>query len=247
MSRLEGKVALISGGARGQGAAEARLFATEGARVVISDVLDDEGEALADEIGVPAVFRHHDVRVEREWDEVVGSILDDHGRIDVLVNNAGVFFVAPLTMTSEEDYRRVIDVNQVGTFLGIKAVAEPMMAARSGSIINISSVAGLIGAPASMAYGASKWAVRGMTKMAAHELAPFGVRVNSVHPGMIDTPMLDVLREMGDEAMEAVRGQIPAGRMAAPEEVAQMVLFLASDDATYCCGGEYAVDGAMST
>ena len=246
MGRLDGKVALVTGGARAQGAAEARLFAEEGAKVVISDVLDDEGEALAKEIGDAAVFRHHDVREAQRWDEVVGESLDEHGRIDVLVNNAGIFLVAPLTMTSEEDYRRVNDVNQLGTFLGIKAVAEPMMAARSGSIINISSVGGLIGAPGSIAYGTSKWAVRGMTKMAAHELAPFGVRVNSVHPGMIDTPMLDVLREIGDEAMEAVRGQVPAGHMAPPEEVARLVLFLASDEATYCCGGEYAVDGAMS-
>jgi 3alpha(or 20beta)-hydroxysteroid dehydrogenase len=244
MGRLEGKVALITGGARGQGAAEARLFATEGAAVVLTDVLDDEGKATAAAIGDAATYRHQDVRSEAEWTETVAAVVDEHGRLDVLVNNAGIFRVTPTAQTTEEDYREIIDVNQVGTFLGMKAVIPTMVGAEAGSIINISSVAGLMGGPGTVAYSASKWAVRGMTKVVAKEVAPFGVRVNSVHPGIIDTDMMSVLHEI-PEAMAAVVERVPMGRVASAEEVAKVVLFLATDDSAYCTGHEFVIDGGM--
>src|SRR5438094_7993632 len=166
MGRLDGKVALITGGARGQGEQEGRLFASEGARVVLTDVLDDEGKQATADIGAAATFHHHDVTSETEWASVVDAVLAEHGQLDVLVNNAGIFKVLPLLMTSEADYRKVIDVNQVGVFLGMKAVLPHMIERQRGSVINISSVAGLIGSPGTFAYSASKWAVRGMTRSA---------------------------------------------------------------------------------
>jgi 3alpha(or 20beta)-hydroxysteroid dehydrogenase len=244
MARLEGKVAVISGGARGQGAAEARLFVAEGARVVIGDVLDGEGEVLAKELGDDALYVHHDVTDEAAWTNIVESALDRFGRVDVLVNNAGVFTLLPLTMTSLEEYRRVIDINQIGVFLGMKAVAPAMVAQASGSIVNISSVAGLQGSPLTVAYAASKWAVRGMTKVAARELSPFGVRVNSVHPGLIDTPMLGVLDALAPR--EQMVERIPIGRVAEADDVAKLVLWLASDDSAYSTGSEFVVDGGMT-
>lgn len=244
MARLEGKVAVISGGARGQGAAEARLFAAEGARVVVGDVLDGEGEVLAKELGDRAVYLHHDVTDEEAWRHVVETALDRFGRLDALVNNAGVFSLQPLTMTSLDEYRRVIEINQVGVFLGMKAVAPTMAAQASGSIVNISSVAGLQGSPLTVAYAASKWAVRGMTKVAARELGPFGVRVNSVHPGLIDTPMLGVLDALAPR--EQLTERIPMGRVAGADDVARLVLWLASDESGYSTGAEFVVDGGMT-
>lgn len=244
MARLDGKVALISGGARGQGATEAALFAAEGATVVITDVLDDEGAKTAADIG--ATYLHHDVTSEADWTRVVDDVKGRHGRLDVLVNNAGIFRVMPMMMTSEELYRQVIDVNQVGVFLGMKAVTPTMIDQGAGSIVNISSVAGLRGGGGTMAYSASKWAVRGMTKVAASELAPFGVRVNSVHPGIIETKMIDEIRQYGDGAMDAVIARIPMGRSTGPEDVARLVLFLASDESAYCTGSEFVVDGGMT-
>src|SRR5688500_2106670 len=185
MGKLDGKVALITGGARGQGAAEAALFATEGAQVVITDVLDEEGAATAE--AVRGQYLHHDVASEDQWASVVEAVLARHGRLDVLVNNAGIYLPGRVTTVTLAEYRRVIDVNQVGVFLGMRAVAAPMMAAQSGSIVNISSVAGLRGGGGSIAYTASKWAVRGMTKAAAQELGRYGIRVNSIHPGLIET------------------------------------------------------------
>jgi 3alpha(or 20beta)-hydroxysteroid dehydrogenase len=244
MGRLDDKVALITGGARGQGAAEARLFAAEGAAVVLTDVLDDEGKATADAIGDAATYRHQDVRSEAEWTETVAAVVEEHGRLDVLVNNAGIFRVSPTAQTTEEEYREIIDINQVGTFLGMRAVIPTMVGAQAGSIVNISSVAGLMGGPGTVAYSASKWAVRGMTKVVAKEVAPFGVRVNSVHPGIIDTDMMSVLHEI-PEAMAAVLERVPMGRVATAEEVAKVVLFLASDDSAYCTGHEFVIDGGM--
>jgi 3alpha(or 20beta)-hydroxysteroid dehydrogenase len=246
MGRLDGKVALITGGARGQGATEGRLFAGEGATVVLTDVLDDEGKATAADIGDAASYLHHDVTSEQDWADVVASVKAEHGRLDVLVNNAGIFKVMPMTMTELDDYRRVIEVNQVGVFLGMKAVAEQMVVQGSGSIVNISSVAGLTGSPGCIAYGASKWAVRGMTKIAALELAPFKVRVNSIHPGIIETPMLDELRVLGPEVMATVSSRVPLGGSAEPIEIARMALFLASDESAYCTGAEFVVDGGMT-
>ncbi len=244
MPRLDGKVALVTGGARGQGAAEAALFRSEGAAVVLTDVLDAEGERTAAAIG--GRYLHHDVTSEKDWERVVAEVLDRHDRLDILVNNAGIWMTGRLTDTLLADYRRVIEVNQVGVFLGMQAAARPMRAARSGSIINISSIAGLRGAMSGFAYGASKWAVRGMTKSAAQELGPFGVRVNSIHPGLIETAMLHQLPGWDAGATPAYLQRIPMGRTAEAEEVARLALFLASDDSAYCTGGEFIIDGGMT-
>lgn len=242
MGRLDGKVALITGGARGQGAAEAELFSAEGATVMITDVLSDDGANMADKLGDAVSFMEHDVTEPAAWDAVFAALLGAHGRIDVLVNNAGIFQTKGLLDTSVEDWARMIAINQTGVFLGMQKAGMAMKEQGSGSIINISSIAGLRGAAIAHAYSATKWAVRGMTKSAAVELAPFGVRVNSVHPGIIDTMMLD---EFGG-SKEAVVARIPMGRTASAEEVAKLVLFLASDDSAYSSGHEFVVDGAYS-
>jgi 3alpha(or 20beta)-hydroxysteroid dehydrogenase len=247
MGRLDGKVALITGAARGQGEAEARLFVAEGAQVMLGDVLDDEGEIVAKELGASAAYRHHDVTSEDDWEVVVAATRSQFGRLDVLVNNAGVFRVVGMTATSLDEYMRIVSINQVGTFLGMKAVAETMIAQGSGSIINISSVAGMTGSAGTIAYTASKFAVRGMTKVAAVELAPFGVRVNSVHPGLIDTLMLrDAFALESEENVAAARANVPNGRLATAEDVARLVLYLASDDSAYSTGSEFVVDGGMT-
>ncbi len=244
MGRLEGKVALITGGARGQGAAEGRLFAAEGAGVVLTDVLDAEGEATAKACG--GVYLHHDVTSAEQWARVVAAVLDRHGRLDILINNAGIWLTGRLTDTSEADYRRVIDVNQIGVFLGMQAVAKPMIAAHAGAIVNISSIAGMRGAAAGFAYGASKWAVRGMTKSAARELGPHGIRVNSIHPGLIETAMLHQLPGIDAGGLEDRLRAIPLGRVGEAEDVAKLALFLASDDSAYASGHEFIIDGALT-
>lgn len=242
MARLDGKVALITGGARGQGAVEAELFAAEGATVYITDVLDAEGQATADRLGEAVTFLHHDVTSGDDWRGVVGGIVDEHGRLDVLVNNAGVFERGGIFDTSIEAWERIIAINQTGVFLGLQIGAEPMRDRGAGSIINISSIAGMRGTRISLAYGASKWAVRGMTKSAAQELAADNVRVNSVHPGLIET---DMLPQLGiPEGL--MREIVPLGRTADAIEVANVVLFLASDESSYCSGHEFVVDGAMT-
>jgi 3alpha(or 20beta)-hydroxysteroid dehydrogenase len=246
MGRLDGKVALISGGARGQGAAEARLFAAEGAKVVIGDVLDDEGEALARELSSDAcIYRHHDVTDEGQWADVVTEAVDRFGGLDILVNNAGIFRLLPMMQTTLDDFRRINEVNQVGVFLGMQAATPHLIERGGGSIVNISSIAGLRGSAASLAYSTSKWAVRGMTKCAALELAAFKVRVNSIHPGIIDTPMLQEFHNFG--VMDRVVERIPMGEVASPDDVARLALFLASDDSSYCTGSEFIVDGGMTT
>ena len=242
--RLTGKTALITGGARGQGEAEARLFAAEGARVAITDVLDGDGERTAASIEGCAYF-HHDVTDEAAWESVVQEMLEDHGKIDVLVNNAGIYRNNPIGSTTLEEYRQVVEINQVGVFLGLKHAGPVMAEAGAGSIINISSIAGMRGGAGSIAYTASKWAVRGMTKVAMSEFAPSGVRVNSIHPGLIETQMLQQLpvieRGMADQVMR----RIPYGRFAQAEEVANLALFLASDESEYCNGTEFIIDGGM--
>ena len=243
MGRLEGKTALISGGARGQGAAEARLFAEEGANVVLTDVLDEDGERTADAIG--ADYLHHDVTSEAEWAAAVAHAVALHGGIDVLVNNAGIYVETSLLGGDLEEYRRVIEVNQIGVFLGMREVAPVMIERGGGSIVNISSVAGMRAGGGSFAYSASKWAVRGMTKSAAIQLGPHGIRVNSIHPGVIDTPMLDETRMATPGSMEELLERIPLGRIAQPEEVAKLALFLASDDSAYSTGSEFIIDGGL--
>lgn len=241
MGRLDDKVALITGGARGQGAAEAELFASEGATVYITDVLDEVGAATAERLGGSVTFLHHDVTSEDDWSAVIGAVVEAQGRIDVLVNNAGVFQIAGALDTSLDDWNRIIAINQTGVFLGIRDVGRAMREQGSGAIVNISSVAGLTGVAVAHAYAASKWAVRGMTKSAAQELTPHGVRVNSVHPGYIDTEMLRALGRDADQMGQ----RVPIGRTASADEVANLVLFLASDESSYCSGHEFVIDGAM--
>jgi 3alpha(or 20beta)-hydroxysteroid dehydrogenase len=247
MGRLDGCVALITGAAspRGQGAAEARLFASEGARVTLTDVVDDEGRRTAASIGEAAAYRHLDVTSAESWETVVEAVLADHGRLDVLVNNAGVWDAGTLADLTPEAYRRVIEINQVGVFLGMRAVAPHMRASGRGAIVNVSSNAGLrvnmpnLAGGKALAYVASKWAVRGMTRSAAIELAPSGVRVNGVYPGPVDTAMIG-------GGHEAIAAGLPLRRLATPEEIAKVVLFLASDESGYVNGAEIAVDGAAT-
>ena len=242
MGRLDAKVALITGGARGQGAAEGELFRTEGATVYVTDVLVDEGRALASRIG--ATFVEHDVTDADGWQAIVADIVADHGRLDVLINNAGIFRIAGLQETDRALWDSMIAINQTGVFLGMQSVAPIMTEQRSGSIINISSIAGLRGAGTAFAYGASKWAVRGMTKSAAQELAPHGVRVNSIHPGIIDTEMAREFDRVG--VADVVQQRIPMGHMAEASDVANLALFLASDESAYSTGSEFVVDGGWT-
>ena len=237
MGRLDGKVAIITGGARGQGAAEAEMFRDEGAQVIITDVLEDEGGKTAGTLGVE--FLSHDVSSAEAWETVVSDVISRHGRIDVLVNNAGILRGARLVNTSDDIWDQTVAINQTGVFYGMRAVAPQMIEQDSGSIVNISSVAGLEATFASMAYGATKWAVRGMSKIAALELGRHNVRVNSIHPGLINT---DMTSEFDKDRM--VRA-IPLGREADASEVAAVALFLASDDSSYCSGQEFTVDGGM--
>ena len=242
MDRLKGKVILISGGARGQGAAEARLFVAEGAQVVVGDVLDDEGRQLAAELGRAAVFIHQDVTREDDWERAVNAAAS-LGGLHGLVNNAGIYRPARLMETETELFERHMRVNQLGCFLGMKAVVPLMEQSGGGSIANISSVAGLRGSPGAIAYSATKWALRGMTKAAAIDLAPRKIRVNSVHPGPIDTDMLKVRTpEQNERRLELV----PMKRMGTAGEVAQLVLFLLSEESGYITGAEVAIDGGAT-
>lgn len=243
--RLAGKVALITGGARGQGASEAGLFINEGATVVITDVLDGEGHATALALGPQCSYVHQDVTDPVNWQAVVDSTVEQHGRIDVLVNNAGVFLPGSVLESSLDTWNRVIAINQTGVFLGMQTVGRVMVEQRGGSIVNISSVAGLSGAAGFHAYCASKWAVRGMTKAAARELAPFGIRVNSVHPGIIDTNMLQTFDDVDKGIRGALLTRIPLGRFAEAVEVGELVVFLASEESRYSTGSEFVVDGGM--
>ena len=242
MGKLDGRVAIVTGGARGQGAAEAALFAQEGAKVTITDLLDEVGEKTARDCG--GTYLHHDVSNEADWIKVVDAVMAQHGRIDILVNNAGIWRAGRLVDTQLADYERVIAVNQVGVFLGMKTVAPAMINAGKGAIVNISSIAGMQGSPGSIAYGASKWAVRGMTKSAAQELARFGIRVNSIHPGLIDTDMLHQIPAVDADA-ERWTKRVPVRRFAEAAEVAKMALFLASDDSSYSTGSEFIIDGGF--
>lgn len=241
--RLSGKVALITGAARGQGAAAARRFVAEGASVMITDVLDAQGKELAAELG--ASYCHLDVSSEEDWAAAVSATVETFGEITVLVNNAGILHFSALADTTLADYQRVIGINQVGTFLGMRAVVGSMKRAGGGSIVNVSSVEGLAGMPYLTAYTASKFAIRGMTKVAALELGEFGIRVNSVHPGAIDTPM--VSETLGRQIdISPIGKKVALRRVGRPEDVANVVLFLASDDSAYCTGAELAVDGGAT-
>lgn len=248
MGRMDGKVGLITGAARGQGAAAARRFVAEGASVLIADIVDDEGKALAEELGDAAVYRRLDVTSEEDWPAAVTAVTEEFGRLDVLVNNAGILHFSAIAETTLADYERVIRVNQIGTFLGMRAVIPTLTEGGGGSIVNVSSVEGLAGMPFLVAYAASKFAIRGMTKVAAMELGDKGIRVNSIHPGMIDTNM--VRGVFGDRAdsidLSPAGRKVALRRVGRPEEIANLVVFLASDESSYCTGGEFVADGGAT-
>jgi len=244
MGRLDDKVAIITGAARGQGEAEARLFAAEGATVVLTDVLSSEGQAVADDIG--GTFHHHDVSTEDGWTRVVQATVADQGRIDVLVNNARIFHRAKLLDHTLDDLRRLIDINLIGVFLGMQSVAPAMIEKNSGSIVNISSIAGLVGNVGAIGYGATKFAVTGMTKTAALELARHNIRVNSIHPGMIDTEMMVEVTSGDQRRHERMEAALPIGRAAVADEIANLALYLASDDSSYSTGSGFVADGGVT-
>lgn len=245
MGKLEGKVAIVTGGARGMGAATVRRFVAEGAKVAIADVLEAEGAALAAELGDAARYYKLDVTSEESWASVVAAVEADLGPVSVLVNNAGILMFKSLLETTKADYERVLGVNLVGEFLGIKAVAPGMIARGKGSIVNVSSVDGMKGANGLVAYASSKWGVRGLTKVAAMELGHKGVRVNSVHPGGVDTVMSNHNAAPREEVDKGF-ANVPLQRIGGPEEVAAASAFLASDDASYMHGAEIVVDGGMT-
>ena len=246
MGRLADKVAIVTGGARGMGAATARLFVREGARVVIADMLAAEGEALAAELGEAARFASLNVTDEAGWQALVAEEMARSGRIDALVANAGVLSFGELVTSDAAEFDRVFSINVKGVFLGVKHVGGAMRAAKRGAIVNIASIDGLRGANALGLYSASKWAVRGMTKTAALELGPHGVRVNSVHPGGVHTPMVnpDASRTKAD--LDYGHRRVPLQRIGEPVEIAAASLFLCSDDASYISGAELSVDGGWA-
>jgi len=248
MERLKGKVALISGGARGQGAAEARLFVNEGAKVVIGDVLDDACKKTADEInakegGIVVAALHLDVTRAADWRAAVEACEQKFGGLDVLVNNAGIYRTGGIEDTSEEDWDAIVNINQKGVWLGMKAAVPAMRRRGGGSIINISSIYGIIGSPGSTAYHGTKGAVRLLTKSAAAQYALDKIRVNSVHPGVILTPMVDLVPR---DQLQPLIEMAPMKRGAQPEEVGWCVVFLASDEASFVTGSELVVDGGFT-
>jgi 3alpha(or 20beta)-hydroxysteroid dehydrogenase len=235
MGRVSGKVALISGGSRGIGAACARSLVAEGGQVVLGDILDDEGKALAAELGDAARYVHLDVVDAEQWQAAVATAVGEFGKLNVLVNNAGIANGSSIQRFDPAQWQRILDINLTGTFLGMQNSADAIIAAGGGSIINVSSIEGIRGTPWAHGYVATKWAVRGLTKSVALELAPQGVRVNSVHPGLIKTPLT---AQIPDDMIP-----IPLGRPGQPEEVATFVLFLASDESSFATGAEFVVDG----
>lgn len=252
MGKLDGRVVLISGAARGQGEQEARLFVAEGARVVIADVLDEQGEALAKELGEGvALFVHLDVSQEADWQAAVAAAKGAFGKIDGLVNNAGILRFNELVSTPLEEFQQVVQVNQVGAFLGIRNVAPEIEAAGGGTIVNTSSYTGLTGMAFVGAYAATKHAVLGLTKVAAVELAAKGIRVNAMCPGAVDTPMTNPAAldpdadpvETAEAVGELYKKLVPLGRIGRPEEVAALALFLTSDDSSYITGQPFVIDG----
>ena len=246
--RLNGKVALISGGARGMGAVEAELFASHGAKVVIGDVLIEEGRLTAQRIadqGGQAYFQPLDVTDERQWASIVTETVTRFGGLDVLVNNAGIYRIATIEQTSMDVFRQIMEVNVAGVFLGTRAVLPEMRKRGVGSIINISSTAGLAGSANSSAYQASKGAVRIFTKSTAIEHVGNGIRANSVHPGMIDTDMITVLLKDPEERRQRI-ASVPLGRVGTALDVAYAVLYLASDESSFVTGAELVVDGGKT-
>jgi 3alpha(or 20beta)-hydroxysteroid dehydrogenase len=243
MGRLDGKVAIITGAAQGQGAAEAKRFVAEGAKVLLGDVLDDKGKALAESLGSAALYCHLDVSSESDWKKAIDEVAK-LGKLNVLVNNAAILRPASIEDTSFDAYKAVIDINQHGCFLGMKAALAPMREAGGGSIVNVSSIDGIGSKNGLISYTASKFAIRGMTKTAAIEWGQYGIRVNSVHPGGVNTPMGNPINTAA--LINQAFYKFPIPRMAEPEEIGNMVLFLASDEASYCTGAEFVVDGGWT-
>ena len=242
--RLAGKVAFVTGAASGQGAAEARLFAAEGARVAVADIDDAGVSRVAADIGAAAIALHLDVTDAAQWAAAVDATVAAFGALDVLVNNAGVGFTPRrLELEDPDEHRRTIDVNLNGVYLGMRAVTPVMTAQRTGSIVNISSIDGLVGVAGMTSYAASKFAVTGMTRTTALELGPRGIRVNSIHPGVIETPMVAAAPEETKARLKVVLDRQAIPRMGTPEEVAYLALFLASDESSYCTGAQFVIDG----
>ena len=244
--KLEGKVAIITGGSRGQGAAEAKIFAEEGASVIIGDILDNEGKKVANEIedrGGSAIYVRLDVRNEADWANAVNIAVKRYGKLDILINNAAILTLSTIEETTKEEWDKVMDINMWGIVLGTKAVLPQMRKAGGGSIVNISSLSAMIAQPWAAAYHASKGAVRIHTKEAALEFAKDNIRVNSIHPGAIDT---DMIRDAyGVERQPEYLQLIPLGRMGTSEDIAKGVVFLASDDSSYITGAELTIDGGI--
>lgn len=249
MTRVASKVVLVTGGGRGLGAAVCQWMVDEGAKVFVTDVNPQLGKECARHLGAQASFIELDVTSEESWGRVVSEVLESAGRIDILVNNAGLLQISPLVNMSVEDYQRIVAVNQTGTFLGMRAVLPAMIAAGRGSIVNVSSMNGIRGMPGESIYSATKHAVIGMTRSVALEVAEQGIRVNTVCPGAMHTPMLDEvdLGAEGKTTAEALEPLVPFKRLASAAEVAEVVGFLASDAASYCSGGEFVVDGAWTS
>ncbi|MEY2926590.1 MAG: 3-alpha-(or 20-beta)-hydroxysteroid dehydrogenase [Pseudomonadota bacterium] len=246
-ARLSGKTALVTGGARGIGAATVRRFVAEGARVAFSDLLDGQGAELAAELGGQAAFFHHDVSNRAAWDKVVADAEARFGPINILVNNAGIAGDAtPISDESDERWHRMIAVNQTGVFHGLRAILPSMQRAGGGSIVNVSSIAGLIAWPGLVAYSATKFAVVGMTKTAAAELGRLGIRVNAIHPGIVETAMVTELDATMRGMIDGAVANLPLNRLAQPGELANAILFFASDESSYCTGASLAVDGGWT-
>ena len=239
MARVADKVVLITGAAQGMGAAHAEALVAEGARVVIADILDDAGRSVAEKLGDAGIFVHLDVAEPALWDQAVAATVERFGRLDALVNNAGIVKVGPLRGSSLSDWQRVLDVNLTGAYLGMRAVVEPMIAAGGGSIVNVSSVEGLAGSANLHSYVAAKFGLRGITKSAAVELARYNIRVNSIHPGLVHTPL-------SAGVTEEFMAPIPMRRGASPTEVSTFVVFLVSDESSYATAAEFVVDGGLT-
>jgi 3alpha(or 20beta)-hydroxysteroid dehydrogenase len=236
MFRLDGKVALVTGGARGIGAAIARAMVAEGAKVVIGDVLDHEGEALANELGASAAYAHIDVTKPDDWEKAVATAVKVYGKLNVLVNNAGIGAYSPIEQYSNAEWDKIIAINLTGVFNGIKAAIPALKQAEGGSIVNMSSLAGMRGEAGMSGYVATKWAVRGLTKAAALDLARYGIRVNSVHPGVVRTPLMA-------EGPQPGTSHVAMDRYGEPTEIANLTVFLASDESSFSTGAEFIADG----
>ncbi|WP_031465287.1 glucose 1-dehydrogenase [Sciscionella sediminilitoris] len=244
--RLEGKIAIITGAASGMGAATARRYIEEGARVLVADIGDEAGEKHAAELGENARFCHLDVSEEDDWQAAVAACTEAFGAPNVLVNAAGVLHFAMIEHCTLADYRRLVDINQIGTLLGMRSVIAPMRAGGGGSIVNFSSIEGLGALQGAVAYASTKFAIRGMTKVAALELGVDGIRVNSVHPGMVETPMIGAITGGAKLDFTPVANRLALRRIGKPEEIANLVVFLGSEESSYSTGAEFVADGGAT-